>query len=177
MTAATSVPHSSNLPPREGICSLWSLVSAKGIHLRGTRARMSRTRLHGRSVWRPLEPRGPGLGIFPGALSGPRCPLSPGECPRHPLTPAGHLHPAISGPVPPGGSDTWGRGASNWPTWRQTRRPLSPVTTTAKNRREAPRRWLLSEPGLAVFGPGRWAVHAHPGPPTTTLPPGNVPHP
>ena len=38
----------------------------------------------------------------------------------------------ISGPLPPWGSDTWGRGVSNWPTWRQTRRPLRPVPPTAK---------------------------------------------
>ena len=132
MTAATSVPQSSNPPLREGIGGLPSLASAKGIHLRRTRARVSRTRPHGRSLWKPLEPLGPGLGIFPGTLSGPRPSLSPAECPRRPLTPAGHLHPAISGPLPPWGPDTRGRGASNWPTWRQSRRPLRPVPPTAK---------------------------------------------
>ena len=125
--------HRARTPPaREGIRGLWSLVSAKGIHLRRTWAQVSGTRPHGRSLWRPLEPRGPGLGIFPGALLGPRRPLSPGECPRRPLTPAGRLHPAISGPPRPWSWDTWGRGASNWPTWLQTRRPLRPVPTTAK---------------------------------------------
>ena len=117
---------------------------------------------------------------LPGALSGPRRPLSPGECPRRPLTPAGRLHPAISGPPRPWSWDTWGRGASNWPTWLQTRRPLRPVPTTAKiplssirkgvplygwkNRGEAPRRWLLSEPRLVSFRPRRGAAHAREGP-------------
>ena len=109
MTAATSVPQSSNPPLREGIGGLPSLASAKGIHLQRTRAPVSRTRPHGRSLWKPLEPLGPGLGIFPGTLLGPRRSLSPGECPRCPLTPAGHLHPAISGPLPPWGQDTRGR--------------------------------------------------------------------
>ena len=120
MTTATSVPQSSNPPPCEGLRGLWSLVSAEGIHLRRSWARVSGTSPHGRSLGRPLEPRGPGLGIFPGALSGPRHPPLPRECPRRPLTPAGHLHPAISGSPPPWGSDTWGRGASKWPTWRET---------------------------------------------------------
>ena len=170
MSAGTRVPQSSNPPPREGVRGLWSLVSAKGIHLRRTWAQVSGTRPHGRSLGRPLEPRGPGLGIFPGALSGPGRPLSPGECPRRPLTPAGRLHPAISGPPPPWSSHAWGRGASNWPTWRQTRRPLRPVPATAKNRGEAPRRWLLSEPRLGGFrakrrgraGASRPPHHKHP---------------
>ena len=46
-----------------------------------------------------------------------------------------------------------------------------------KNRGEAPRRWLLSEPGLASFGPRLGTPHAHPGPSTTSLPRGNMPHP
>ena len=132
VSAGTRVPQSSNPPPREGVRGLWSLVSAKGIHLRRTWAQVSGTRPRGRSLGRPLEPWGPGLGIFPGALSGPRRPLSPGECPRRPLTPAGRLHPAISGPTPPWSRDTWGRGASNRPTWRETRRPLRLVPTTVK---------------------------------------------
>ena len=119
-------------PPCEGIRGLWSLVCAKGIHLRRTWAQVSGTRPRGRSLGRPLEPRGPGLGIFPGALSGPRLPLLPREGPRRPLTPAGRLHPSISSPPPPWSWDTWGLGASNGPTWRQTRRPLRPVLTTAK---------------------------------------------
>ena len=153
-------------PPREGIRGLWSLVCAKGIHLRRTWAQVSGTRPRGRSLGRPLEPWGPGLGIFPGALSGPRRPLSPGECPRRPLTPAGRLHPAISGPTPPWSRDTWGRGASNRPTWRETRRPLRLVPTTVKNRGEAPRRWLLSEQRLAGFRPSPGAAHAQAVPPT-----------
>ena len=132
-------------------------------------------------------------GDFAGVLSGPRRPLSPGECPRRPLTPAGHLHPAISGPRPPWGSETRGRGASNWPTWRQTRRPLRHVPTTAKtpcssirkgvplygwkNRGEAPRRWLSSEPRLLSLGPRSGAAHARAGPLTTSLSAGNGPRP
>ena len=69
---------------------------------------------------------------FPGALSVPRHPLSPRLCPRRPLTPIAHLHPAISGPLPPWGWDTWGRGASKWPKLRETRRTLHPVPPTAK---------------------------------------------
>ena len=70
---------------------------------------MSRTRPHGRSLGRPLEPLGPELEIFQGTLSGPRHPLWPRERPRLPLTPAGHLHSAISSPLPPWGWDTWGQ--------------------------------------------------------------------
>ena len=87
MTAATSVPQSSNPPLREGIGGLPSLASTKGIHLRRTRARVSRTRPHGRSLWKPLEPLGPGLGIFPGTLSGPRRSLSPLGVPTPSLEP------------------------------------------------------------------------------------------
>ena len=68
MTAETSVPQSSNPPPREGIRGPRSVVSAKGKHLRRTWARVSRTRPHGRRLGRQLEPWGPGLGILPGAL-------------------------------------------------------------------------------------------------------------
>ena len=67
-TAATSVPQSFNSPPHEGIRGLRSLASAKGFHLRRTWAPVSRTRPHGRNLGRPMEPRGPGLGIFPGAI-------------------------------------------------------------------------------------------------------------
>ena len=67
-TAATSVPQSFNSPPHEGIRGLRSLASAKGFHLRRTWARVSRTRPHGRNLGSPVEPRGPGLGIFPGAI-------------------------------------------------------------------------------------------------------------
>ena len=193
VTPATSVSQSSNPPICECRGGLLPLVSAKGIHLRQTWARVGRTRPHGRSLGRPLEPRGPVLGSLPGDLSGPRPPLSPGGCPRHPLTPAGHLHPAISGPLPPRGWDTRGRGASNGPTWRQTRRPLvtspplrrSPCSSIRKgvplygwkNRGEAPRRWLSSEPRLLSLGPRSGAAHAQAGPLTTSLSAGNGPHP
>ena len=132
MTSATSVPQRSKPPPNKRIQGLGSLVSANDIHLRRTRAQLSKIRPQGRSLGKHLEPWCPGLGNFPGALSWSRCPLSPVECPRHSLTTAGHLHPEISGPVPPRGSDTWGGGASKRPTWRQTRRHHRPVTTTPK---------------------------------------------
>ena len=44
---------------------------------------------------------------LPGDRSGRGHPLSPRECPRHPLTPAGHLQPTISGPLPQGARTTW----------------------------------------------------------------------
>ena len=77
---------------------------------------------------------GPGAwaGDFPGGCPMARRPLSPGECPSRPLTPAGDLIPAISGPLATWGRDTWARCASNWPTWRQTNRHLRPDPTTAK---------------------------------------------
>ena len=106
MTAPTPGPQCSNPSVCEGFGGLLSLVSTKGIYLRRTFAQMSRTWPQGRSLVRPQEPLGQGLRIFPGDVSGPRHPLSPGECPRRPLTTAGHLHPAISGPLPPWGSDT-----------------------------------------------------------------------
>ena len=184
MTSVTSVPQRSKPPPNKRVQGLGSLVSENDIHLRRTRAQLSNIRPQGRSLGKHLEPWGPGRGNFPGALSWSTCSLSPGECPRHSLTTAGHLHPEISGPVPPRGSDTWGGGASVRPTWRQTRRHHRPVTTTPKiplcgwkNRGEAPRRWLLSEPGLASFGPRLGTPHAHTGPSTTSLPRGNRPHP
>ena len=48
------------------------------------------------------------------------------------LDPAGHLHPAISSPLPPRCSNTWARCAGTWRTWRQNPRPLWPEPTTAK---------------------------------------------
>ena len=132
MTSVTSVPQRSKPPPNKGIQSPRSLVSANDIHLWRTRAQLSNIRPQGRSLGKHLEPWCPGLGNFPGALSWSRCPLSPVECPRHSLTTAGHLHPDISGPVPPEGSDTRGRGVNKRPTWRQTRRHHRPVTPTPK---------------------------------------------
>ena len=54
---------------------------------------------------------GPGAwaGDFPGGCMMARRPLSPGECPSRPLTPAGDLIPAISGPLATWGRDTWAR--------------------------------------------------------------------
>ena len=48
-------------------------------------------------------------GDFPGGCLMTRRPLSPGECPSRPLTPAGDLIPAISGPLATWGRDTWAR--------------------------------------------------------------------
>ena len=92
---------------------------------------------------------------LPGALSGHGHPLSPGECPRRPLSPARHLPPVIRGPLPPWSLELWGRAAGHWAKWLERRRPLRPDRPTAKDRAEAPRRWLLSEPRLAGFGPRR----------------------
>ena len=169
MTSATSVPQRSKAPPNKRIQGLGSLVSANDIHLRRTRAQLRKISPQGRSLGKHLEPLCPGLGKFSGVLSWYRCPLSPVECPRHSLTTAGHLHPEISGTVPPGCSDTWGGGASKRPrggkpadTTVQSPPPRrSPCSSIRKgiplygwkNRGEAPRRWLLSEPGLASFGP------------------------
>ena len=112
-------------PPREGIRGLLSMVSANGIHL-------PRTRPHGRSLGKPQEPLGPDPGISRGLLRGPGALSDPGSARPDPRITAGHLHSAMSGLRPPWGWDTWGRGASNRPTWRETRRPLRLVPTTVK---------------------------------------------
>ena len=135
------------------------MVSANGIHL-------PRTRPHGRSLGKPQEPLGPGPGISRGLLRGPGALSDPGSARPDPRITAGHLHSAMSGLRPPWRWDTWGRGASNRPTWRETRRPLRLVPTTVKNRGEAPRRWLLSEQRLAGFRPSPGAAHAQAVPPT-----------
>ena len=112
-------------PPREGIRGLLSMVSANGIHL-------PRTRPHGSSLGKPQEPLGPDPGISRGLLRGPGALSDPGSARPDPRITAGHLHSAMSGLRPPWGWDTWGRGASNRPTWRETRRPLRLVATTVK---------------------------------------------
>ena len=101
------------------------MVSANGIHL-------PRTRPHGRSLGKPQEPLGPDPGISRGLLRGPGALSDPGSARPDPRITAGHLHSAMSGLRPPWGWDTWGRGASNRPTWRETRRPLRLVPTTVK---------------------------------------------
>ena len=77
---------------------------------------------------------GPGawVGDFPRGSLRARGPLSPGECPRRPLTLPPHLIPAISGPPTPWGRNTWAGCVSNWLTRRQTCRPLRPEPTTGK---------------------------------------------
>ena len=93
----------------------------------------SRSPTSSETVWEG-KTWGPGAwtGDFPGDSLRARRSLSPGECPRRPLTPAGHLIPAISGPPTPWGWDTWAGCASNWPTRRQTSKRLRPEPTTAK---------------------------------------------
>ena len=63
---------------------------------------------------------------LPGDRSGRGHPLSPRECPHHPLTPARHLQPKISGPLPPWSSVPWGRAACHWARLLETRRPFTP---------------------------------------------------
>ena len=71
-------------------------------------------------------------GGFPMELSKGPVPCVARGVPMPFLEPAGHLHPAISSPLPPRGSNTWARCACTWRTWRQTRRALWPEPTTAK---------------------------------------------
>ena len=92
---------------------------------------------------------------LPGALWGHGHPLSPRECPRRALSPARHLLPVIRGPLPPWSLELWGRAAGPRAKWLEARRPLRPDRPTAKDRGEAPRRWLWPEPRLAGFGPRR----------------------
>ena len=169
MTSGTSVPQRSKPRPNKRIQGLGSLVSANDIHLRRTRAQLSKIRPQGRNLGKHLEPWCPGLGNFPGALSWSRCPLSPVECPRHSLTTAGHLHPekaalCLQGARTHGaGVPVFGlRGGKPADTTVQSPPPRrSPCSSIRKgiplyrwkNRGEAPRRWLLSEPGLGSFGP------------------------
>ena len=114
---------------------------------------------------------------LPGALSGHGQHLSPRACPRHPLSPARHLLPVIRGPLPPWSLELWGRAAGHWAKWLETRRPLRPDRPTAKDRGEAPRRWLFSEPRLAVSGQDAGPCRLRAGSPTRSLPRGNGPHP
>ena len=60
-------------------CEQLAYVSAKGIHLRRAWAPVSKTMPHGWSLRRPLEPRGPGLGILPGFSRGPGVLSRPGS--------------------------------------------------------------------------------------------------
>ena len=104
--------------------------------------------------------------------------------PNRPLTPTGHLHPAICGPPPPRGSDPWGRCTNNWPTLRQTRRPVRPIPTTAKiplffhplygwkNRGEAPGDGFRPNRGWLVSGQDAGPAGAGQAPPTHKPPSG-----
>ena len=117
--------------------------------------RESRARPHGRSPGEATAASAARPRALAGALSGRGHPLSPRECPRRPLTPARHLLPVTRGPLPPWSLELWGRAAGHWAKWLETRRPLRPDRPTAKDRGEAPRRWLFLEPRLASFGPRR----------------------
>ena len=114
---------------------------------------------------------------LPGALSGHGHRLSPGECPRRPLSPARHLLPVMRGPLPPWSLELWGRAAGHWAKWLERRRPLRPDRPTAKDRGQAPRRWLWSSRGGPVSGQDAGPGRLRAGSPTRSLPRGNGPHP
>ena len=114
---------------------------------------------------------------LPGALSGHGHRLSPGECPRRPLSPARHLLPVMRGPLPPWSLELWGRAAGHWAKWLERRRPLRPDRPTAKDRGQAPRRWLWSSRGWPVSGQDAGPGRLRAGSPTRSLPRGNGPHP
>ena len=84
-------------------------------------------------------------GGFPMELSKGAVPCVARGVPMPFLDPAGHLHPAISSPLPPRGSNTWARGAGTWRTWRQTRRPLWREPTT-EGSRDPPLRGHVTHP-------------------------------
>ena len=101
------------------------------------------------------------------------------------LDPAGHLHPAISSPLPPRGSNTCVRSAGTWRTWRQTGRTLHPDPTTAKIPLFSLRKGVplsawenMGRPPGHGFSPSLgWlfscldlAAHAHSVSPTSSLP-------
>ena len=127
---------------------------------------------------------------LPGDRSGRGHPLSPRECPHHPLTPARHLQPKISGPLPQGARTTWAgvrvTGLSCWkpadPSVQSSPLRRSPCSSIRKRvppygwkngggGGEAPRSRLLSEPRLAGVRPRRGARqargrHPHQKPPS-----------
>ena len=69
---------------------------------------------------------------FPGGSLGAQTPSVTSIVPTPSLDPAGHLHPAISGPLHPWGSGPWGPGARNWPKLQETHRTLRPILPTVK---------------------------------------------
>ena len=85
MTELTSLPQNSNPLLREGISDLLSLVSIKGIHSPAVNLGP------GEQDEAPWQEPGEATGAtaakpvaFAEGLSGPRGPLSPGECPPVP---------------------------------------------------------------------------------------------
>ena len=105
-------------------------------------------------------------GGFPMELSKGPVPCVARGVPTPFLDSAGQLHPAISSPLPPWGSNTWARCAGPWRTWRQTRRPLWPKHTTSKITRSFIRKGVLlvewrnmGRPPGDGFSPSRsWVV-------------------
>ena len=131
MTAETSVPQSWNPPTLEGIRASGPSFSQMEFSCGESGPRSAGTD-RGAGVWGSLWNQGVRAWDFARGPLGAQVPSLARGLPTPSLYPAGLMHPAISGPLPPWGSDTWGRGASNWPPWRQTRRHLCPVTTTVK---------------------------------------------
>ena len=66
VNAGTWVPHSSKVPLLEGSSGLWPLLSAKGIHLPRTWARLLRTGPHAKSQGGATGATGTRAGDFPG---------------------------------------------------------------------------------------------------------------
>ena len=107
-------------------------------------------------------------GGFPMELSKGPVPCVARRVPMPFLDPAGHLHPAISSPLPPRGSNTWARCAGTWRTWRKTADPAGPnpplrrshfssirkgVTLEEWKNMGRPQEMAVSEPQLARFEP------------------------
>ena len=86
MTAETSVPQSWNPPTLEGIRASGPSFSQMEFSC-GDPGPGQQEQTAEQESGEASGTKGSGLGILPGALSGPRCPLSPGACPHHPFTP------------------------------------------------------------------------------------------
>ena len=83
----------------------------------------------------------------------------------------------MRGPLPPWSLELWGRAAGHWAKWLERRRPLRPDRPTAKDRGQAPRRWLWWSRGWPVSGQDAGPGRLRAGSPTRSLPRGNGPHP
>ena len=170
------------------------MVSTKGIHLWRAWAPVSKTMPRGRSLGRPLEPWGQGWGFCRGSLGaqasslargGPTPSLDPRRTPassdRRPSASMGlgnkgpgceQLAYVAANPQPPPSRPHHCEDPPVLPSVKG-----SPFLYGWKNRGEAPRRWLSSEPRLLSLGPRSGAAHARAGPLTTSLSAGNGPRP